>query len=206
MVRFVVMAAGLATRMGRDKLALPWKKTTVLGHVLKTVLEAIEFTGCLRSRAGIEVHVIARQPIETYVSGDDIREFEKFGGVWHYSSSPRPLSETISIGLKDLNSEVHNLAFLPGDQVGVNVQVLSECLCEVLKLRPDFLVPVAGDKTGSPIFFHKRYVPELLALQGEQGGKVILNRYPDRWTKFPVLESLFNDVDTPEQYEALLNQ
>ena len=42
MVRFVVMAAGQATRMGQDKLVLPWQDTTVLGYVLQTVLEAIE--------------------------------------------------------------------------------------------------------------------------------------------------------------------
>lgn len=35
------MAAGLATRMGQDKLVLPWKDTTVLGYVLQTILEAI---------------------------------------------------------------------------------------------------------------------------------------------------------------------
>lgn len=206
MVRFVVMAAGLATRMGRDKLALPWRKTTVLGHVLQTVLEAIKLQESVSPLCQIEIHVVSRQPIETYVSGDGIREFEGYGGIWHYTPSPRPLAETINLGLQDLTSEVHSFAFLPGDQVGVTVQELSACLGEVLKCLPDFLVPIAGDKVGSPVFFHRRYVPELLALQGEQGGRNVLNRYPDRWLKFPVEESLFQDVDTPEQYQALFSQ
>lgn len=200
------MAAGLATRMGRDKLALPWKKTTVLGHVLETVLEAIKLQKSESNLSKIEIHVVSRQPIETYVSEDGIRDFREHEGIWRYVPSPRPLAETINIGLQDINNQVHSYAFLPGDQVGINVQELSACLEEVLKYCPDFLVPIAGDITGSPVFFHKRYVPELLALQGEQGGRLVLYKYPERWHKFPVMKNLFSDVDTPEQYQALLNQ
>lgn len=200
------MAAGLATRMGKDKLALPWKKTTVLGHVLQTVLEVIKLQESLTPQYGIEIHVVSRQRIETYISEDCIREFREYCGIWHYVPSPRPLAETINLGLQDLNSKVHSFAFLPGDQVGITVRELSGCLGEVLKFLPDFLVPIAGNKAGSPVFFHRRYVPELLALQGDQGGRVVLNRYPDRWLKFCVEESSFKDVDTPEQYQALFDE
>ncbi len=206
MVRFVVMAAGLASRMGRDKLALPWKKTTVLGHVLETILEVIKLQKSLSPLCKLEIQVVSRQPIETYISNEGIREFEEYGGTWKYAPSPRPLAETIKIGLQDLNSEIDTLAFLPGDQVGVTVQELSACLGEVINFSPDFLVPIAGDTAGSPVFFHRRYVPDLLALQGEQGGRNILNRYTERWMKFPVSETFFDDVDTPQQYEALFSR
>ncbi|SDH41749.1 nucleotidyltransferase family protein [Desulfosporosinus hippei] len=205
MVRFVVMAAGLASRMGKDKLALPWKNTTVLGHVLDTVLAAVNNQASALAST-LEIQVVARQPIEKYVSEDSMNEFYKHSGVWHFAPNPRPLADTIKIGLQDLNSEVHSYAFLPGDQVGVTAQMLSACLAEVIKHPPDFLVPMTGETAGSPVFFHKRYVPELLALQGEQGGRVVLNRYGDRWRKFPVEESFFYDVDTPEQYQALFSQ
>lgn len=199
------MAAGLATRMGKDKLALPWKNGTVLGYVIGTVLEVMKVHKDLYPQSGIEIHVIARKPVETYLSEEGVREFFKYGGVWNHSPRPRPLAETINMGLHDLNAEMHSVAFLPGDQVGVRVQDLSACLEEVLKYQPDFLVPMAGNTPGSPVFFHKRYIPELLALQGEQGGRMVLNRYPERWSKYTVEESLFLDVDTPEQYDALFN-
>lgn len=204
MVRFVVMAAGLATRMGRDKLALPWKGGTVLGHVVGTVLEVIKMQQGV-SPGNLELYVIARQPLETYLSEAGAGEFLEYGGVWNYSPSPRPLAETIGMGLLDLKDDLRSIAFIPGDQVGVNVQELGECLSEVCRYQPDFLVPMAGNTPGSPVFFHSRYVPELLTLQGEQGGKVILNRYPERWLKYYVAESLFFDVDTPEQYQALID-
>lgn len=198
MVRFVVMAAGLATRMGQDKLVMPWKDSTVLGHVLQTLLEAIELQGGL-----IEICVVARHPIESYISEESRDKFKACGGIWLRVPSPQPLAETIRVGLQDLSSEVQMIGFLPGDQVGVTAQELAACLRQVLLILPDFLVPIAEDMTGSPVFFHRRYVPELVVLQGEQGGREVLNRYPERWSKYRVEESSFLDVDTPEQYHAL---
>jgi len=205
------MAAGLATRMGQDKLALPWKDTTVLGYVLQTVLEAIilqkQRSLVLSSLSVVtEIYVVARHPIEDYLTEDRIRMFNSYGGVWIQVPSPKPLAETIHYGLQDLNSEVQCIGFLPGDQVGITAQRLADCLQQVLQVSPDFLVPIAGDKAGSPVFFHKRYVPELLALQGEQGGREVLYRYPERWRKYPVEERFFQDVDTPEQYYAVMGQ
>jgi len=205
------MAAGLATRMGQDKLVLPWRDTTVLGYVLQTLLESIELQEqralVVSSRSVvIEICVVARHPIEAYLTEDRMRTFNSYGGVWIQVPSPKPLAETIRCGLQDLNSEVQWIGFLPGDQVGITAQGLADCLQQVLQNLPDFLVPIAGDKAGSPVFFHRRYGPELLELRGEQGGREVLYRYPERWWKYPVEENFFQDVDTPEQYYALLSQ
>ena len=201
MVRFVVMAAGQAIRMGQDKLVMPWLDSTVLGYVLHIVLNAIKKQGF-----SIELYVVARHDIENYLSGEDIAKFKEMRGIWLQIPNPKPLAETIRIGLADLNDSVQMIGFLPGDQVGVTAQGLAECLRCAYQLLPDFLVPMAGQVPGSPVFFHRRYVPELLDLRGEQGGKVILHRYPERWYKFEVNESLFQDVDTPAQYQYLLAQ
>ena len=205
------MAAGQATRMGQDKLVLPWKTTTVLGYVLQTLLEAITLqeqrsVATFSHLVPTQIVVVARHPIAAYLTEDRIGRFNSHGGEWLEVPSPKPLAETISSGLQDLNSEVQYIGFLPGDQVGITVLTLADCLQQVLHQLPDFLVPIAGAKAGSPVFFHKRYVPELLELQGEQGGREVLYRYPERWWKYPVEERFFQDVDTPEQYKALLGQ
>lgn len=201
MVRFVVMAAGLASRMGQDKLVMSWKNTTVLGYVLQSALEAIELQD-----AFIEICVVARHPIGAYISEEGIEKFKACAGIWLQVPSPKPLAETIRLGLQDLKQQVQVIGFLPGDQVGVTAQELAACLRQVRGTLPDFLVPIAGDKAGSPVFFHRRYVPELLELRGEQGGREVLYRYPERWRKFPVEETFFQDVDTPEQYYALRSE
>jgi len=203
------MAAGLATRMGRDKLALPWKDTTVLGQVLQTLIEAIALqeqrsVGEASFSVKTEIVVVARQPMEVYLAEDRILTFKAYSGTWVEVPHPKPLAETIRYGLQDLEPGVQCIAFLPGDQVGVTALELAECLGQVLQNSPDFLVPIAGEKAVSPVFFHKRYVPELLALQGEQGGREVLYRYPERWCTYPVGEQFPQDVDTLEQYKALV--
>jgi len=210
-VRFVVMAAGQATRMGQDKLVMSWLDTTVLGYVLQTVLEAIALQehGSLvvtPSSVVAEIYVVARHPIEAYLTEEGIRTFKAYGGVWIPVPNPMPLAETIRSGLQDLTAEVQSIGFMPGDQVGITAQSLADCLNQVLQNLPDFLVPIAGGKAVSPVFFHGKYVPELLELQGERGGREVLYRYPERWLKYPVEDGFFQDVDTPEQYHALRGQ
>ena len=183
----------------------------MLGYVLQTVLEAItlqEQRLLVVSPLSVitEIYVVAKHPIETYLPENRIRMFNSYGGAWIQVPSPQPLAETIRSGLQDLNNAVQWIGFLPGDQVGITVQRLADCLQQLQQNLPDFLVPIVGDKAGSPVFFHRQYVPELLELRGEQGGKEVLYRYPERWRKYPVEESFFQDVDTPEQYNTLRGQ
>lgn len=208
MVRLVVMAAGQATRMGQDKLVMPWKGTTILGYVLQAVHEAMVHQHRLSPIAisddkVMEIVVVARHPIEYYLSEEDNRKFHRDGGKWIEVPNPKPLSETIRLGLQDLNSQVQYIGFLPGDQVGVTTKQLASYLQQVLQSRADFIVPMVGDRAVSPVFFQQQYVPELLALQGEQGGRTVLHRYPERWWKYHVDDSFMCDVDTLDQYNVL---
>ena len=100
MVRFVVMAAGQATRMGQDKLVLPWGDTTVLGFVLQTVIEAVELQG----ESCTEIYVVARHHIEAYASEDTIAKFKAYSGTWLQAPSPKPLAETIRLGFQFINT------------------------------------------------------------------------------------------------------
>ena len=227
MVRLVVMAAGQAKRMGSDKLALPWKDSTVLASVVKEVLEAserLQDRGAGHGRR-LELKVVARKPLVVYLPVALQERFQRAQGIWCEDEVPRPLAETIRIGLQELADEVEGIGFLPGDQVGLRSDTLL-CLVETfLREKPDFLVPqvdsLAPPKlespdesalpdepgmtgvTGSPVIFHRRYVPELLALEGEQGGKTVLQRYKAKWATYPVETDFFADVDTPEQYSLL---
>ncbi|MGC7871018.1 nucleotidyltransferase family protein [Desulfosporosinus sp. SYSU MS00001] len=220
MVRLVVMAAGQATRMGRDKLALPYINTTVLGHVINTILEGIILQQKLSQNLSrdlsqelsqdlpkglIEIHVVTRRPPEDYLTKDTLLSFQEMGGKWFQVPQAIPLSETLRIGLRDLQETTLMVGFLPGDQVGITSQGLAGCFGQALREAPDFLVPVSQTGVGSPVFFHRRYVSELRELQGEEGGRKVLYRYPERWTRQRVKETFLQDVDTPEEYQAWMD-
>lgn len=205
------MAAGQATRMGQDKLVMPWKETTVLGYVLQSVHEAITLQQHLLpnvfSANGImEIVVVARHPIDYYLSEEERWQFHLHDGIWIEEPTPKPLSDTIRSGLQHINNHVRYIGFLPGDQVGVTGHKLAAYLLQVSQSHAGFIVPMAGMKAVSPVFFQQRYVSELRELQNEEGGRTILYRYPEQWWKYPVDECFAYDVDTMDQYNALRGQ
>lgn len=208
MVRFVVMGAGQASRMGQDKLALPWGNTTVFGVVLQTINSALTLGATQDGAKRHEVVIIARKPRTAFYS-DESRPgpaeasgwMDPYKFSWIQVPDPQPLANTIRMGLSDVSDSLQGICFIPGDQVGLESHVLAELTSCFLEKTPDFLVPQGGGVAGSPAFFHVRYLPELLALQGEQGGKRVLHNYRDRWTTYPVREEFFLDIDTREEYE-----
>lgn len=208
MVRFVVMAAGKASRMGEDKLALRWGDTTILGQVLRTVMQTVLLTEARHSKQTLEceITVVARKPMTEFRLGSLPGFSPETSFQWIHVPSPRPLSHTIHLGLSELPERVQGICFIPGDQVGLEPKVLSELTDYFFENKPDFLMPQAGEITGSPVFFHRRFLPDLLALQGEQGGRTVLEKYRDRWTSYSVGEEFFLDIDTKEDYERSSKQ
>lgn len=231
MVRFVVMGAGKASRMGQDKLALPWGNTTILGHVLQMIDSSLMLRVTQERPFKDEVIIVARKPLTAFdldkfrlerpeasrfqnsedsksnlAEGffDTSQEYkcsQEYKFRWIQVPGPQPLADTIRRGLSDLPDTAQGICFIPGDQVGLESHLLAELTSFFLEKTPDFLVPQVGGVTGSPVFFHARYLPELLALQGEQGGKRILETYRERWTTYPVREEFLLDIDTLEEYE-----
>lgn len=203
MVRFVVMAAGMSSRMGKNKLALSWRDTTVFGHVLNAVLDTLT-EACKVHGKPAQVMVVARHALNGYITPELISKFYGLGGIYLQSPEPRPLSATIRMSLQDFPDDINGICFVPADQVGVDSVTLTGMLHEFILKIPDFLVPVAANP-GAPVFFHRRYVPELARLSGEEGGKKILNSRRDLWLTYPVQESFFADVDTEDEYNRLKN-
>ncbi len=226
------MGAGKASRIGQDKLAMPWGNTTILGHVLRTLNDSLELltqegwkaqlenqhksprinksltdesiskkSKVQGNKVKFEVMVIARKPMNDFYfegSFDSSREY-KF--QWIQVSDSHPLADTIRRGLTDLQDTVEGICFIPGDQVGLEAHTLAQLTRFFLENAPDFLVPQVGGVIGSPVFFNVRYVPELLELQGEQGGKRVLECYRERWTTYPVKAEFLLDIDMKEEYE-----
>jgi molybdenum cofactor cytidylyltransferase len=178
--------------MGQDKLALPWGDTTILGHVIRTIMCSVKI---LESEE-YEVIVVSRKTrIEFDLESDDKLR-------WVNVLNPQPLADTIYVGLSELSEDVQGICFIPGDQVGLELHILAKLTGFFLERTPDFLIPIAGEITGSPVFFHRKYLSDLRSLEGEQGGKKVLEKYTDHWTTYPVAEEFFLDVDTMEEYEA----
>jgi molybdenum cofactor cytidylyltransferase len=172
-------------------------------HTLNNSLELLTLRGWnpQHNEAKPEVIVVARKPRTDFSLEGSFGNPQEYKFHWKQVSHPQPLSETIWSGLSDVSDTVKGICFIPGDQVGLEADVLANFTRFFLENSPDFLLPEACGVIGSPVFFDVRYIPELLALQGEQGGKRVLECYRERWTMYPVSEEFFLDIDTREEYE-----
>jgi molybdenum cofactor cytidylyltransferase len=158
-----------------------------------------------------EVWVVARKPMKEFLISEPWPQGSRVKGVWINQPVKRPLSETIRLGLADLSEEILGICFVPGDQVGLEPLTLKELTLCFLERQPDFLVPsreASGGAnnagiSGSPVFFHRRYLEELRSLEGEQGGRAVFKRYPERHLSYSVSADFLEDVDTPEEYQRL---
>jgi molybdenum cofactor cytidylyltransferase len=71
-----------------------------------------------------------------------------------------------------------------------------EALCDALAAGAGIAAPVSGGRRGNPVGFSERYLPDLLALEGDQGARRILMSHPV--TPVDVSDpGIFDDIDSP---------
>jgi molybdenum cofactor cytidylyltransferase len=65
-------------------------------------------------------------------------------------------------------------------------------------------VPVHQGRRGNPVLFSRRFLPELMALTGDEGARSLLARHPEDVTEIEAgSTTIFADFDTPESLAAL---
>lgn len=177
----MVLAAGRSTRMGRPKLLLPLGADTVLGRVL---------AGC----AGFEVLVVASPEVAAVLDPavPRIVNPEPGRGMTHslrLADAAIPAGRTLLVVLGDK-------PFLPAGLVRAVAEGLAAA---------DVAVPESGGVPGHPVGFGSRARDRIAGLPDGDGLRALrddpaLRRCTVLWEgPEPLI-----DVDTPEDYAALL--
>ena len=66
------------------------------------------------------------------------------------------------------------------------------------------LAPYVFDQRANPVLFDQVTFLDLLALQGDTGGRAIFSKFSPRYLNW-YDRKLLLDVDTPDDYEKLVN-
>ncbi|MDO8654107.1 MAG: nucleotidyltransferase family protein [Undibacterium sp.] len=108
------------------------------------------------------------------------------------------------------NSLVHGLRQSPADCAGWVIALADmpyvqpesiAAILTALQNGADIAVPVCQGRRGNPVGFSRRYLPQLLALTGDQGARALLNMYPV--TEVLVNDpGIFQDIDIPEDLSS----
>ena len=115
--------------------------------------------------------------------------------------SPKGISFTIRAGLDALNTipEQDYVVFVVADQPYLTAQTV-ERLLDAADAGVQTAMVVWGEQAGNPALFSARLIPELRALEGDQGGRKVLRRYPEGQLRIPAGCALeLSDIDSPDQ-------
>jgi molybdenum cofactor cytidylyltransferase len=190
MITGLVLAAGGSKRLGQPKQLLPYGSGTLLDHVLG-VARACPFDQLLCVVGGGAEGV--REAVD--LSGVSVVENLVYG---------EGCSSSIAAALGAVSERSDALVLMLGDQPGVGVSVVSALLAG----RGD--APLAAcayeDGRGHPLAFGRSMFGELATLHGDKGVWKLLDRHADLVVDVPVPGAIPLDVDTWDDYQAVLAQ
>jgi molybdenum cofactor cytidylyltransferase len=184
----LVLAAGGSARLGRPKQLLPYRGTTLLDWVLGTA-RACQFDQLVVALGGAADRIRAAVDL----SGADVVVNEAYGSG---------CSSSIATALGVLHPECDLLVLLLGDQPGVTAKTVRRLVAG----RGNAALAVCRyeDGRGHPIAFARPVFGELAALHGDKGVWRLLERRSLDVRPVPVPGRVPLDVDTWDDYEAVL--
>jgi molybdenum cofactor cytidylyltransferase len=180
----IVLAAGKSSRMGSNKLLLPFSGKTVLETTLDA-LKGVTTVVVTGHRPEDLEAVLARYPVR----------------VVHNPRHEEGMTTSFQAGLRAVDADAAFLVL--GDQVGLDHRVLSSMVQVLVEDEAALIVsPVYGERGGHPVLFRRSLFGEILSLRPDQILKDMVTRHGQghRYVEGDVWTVI--DMDTPEEYEA----
>ena len=183
----IVLAAGLSRRMGNaNKLLMKFGGCPMIEHVAKTLNES-----CLDKI--IVVTGFEAEQIKNALNGHDV----SFVDNPDYGQG---LSTSLIAGLRSVDEMTDAVIICLGDMPMVTSTGIKQLINE---FDPDvgreICVPTYQGKRGNPILWSRRFINEMLQLEGDVGAKHLLFKYDDIVHEVPIQDSgILLDFDTQE--------
>lgn len=183
----IVLAAGESRRFGGPKQLLPWGETTLLEHVVNVGLEstAEKTIVVLGHRADQISGLLRDRPVQLVIN-------EEWRGG---------LSTSVKAGLHAVPANYDACLFLLADQPNVTSQLIDSVLYRYRRTLAPIVAPIHRGRRGNPVLFARTLFPELLEMEGDQGGRESILQHQDQMELVEVgEEDVFLDIDTVDDY------
>ncbi|OJU84647.1 MAG: carbon monoxide dehydrogenase [Solirubrobacterales bacterium 70-9] len=185
----LVLAAGGSRRLGQPKQLLAYGEGTLLDHVLGTA-RACSFDQSLCVLGGGAKGV--REEVD--LGGFEVVVNEAFGAG---------CSSSIAAALAAVDPRAEVLVLMLGDQPGVRAASVAALLAG--KGEAPMAVCEYEDGRGHPLAFSRSMFSDLSNLHGDKGVWRLMDQLGDAVATVPVRGPIPLDVDTWEDYEAVLD-
>jgi molybdenum cofactor cytidylyltransferase len=186
----IVLAGGLSTRMKQFKPLLPMGDATITDHVISTFLNT-----------GTDVFLVAGYHHDEIVAGIKKQDIS----IVYNPDYEKGMFTSIQAGVRRLEAKYPAFFINPVDIPLVRTSTIRQ-LMEAAEKNPDKIIyPVFGGKRGHPPLIPTELTGDILGWDKSGGLAAILKTRGKRAMEVPVADSfILCDIDTPEDYKALL--
>ena len=188
MITGVLLAAGFARRMGRQKLLLAFRGKPIVRWAAEALASHV---GDLVVVTGQEEAAVRQALV---------------GLAARFVRNPRPhegQGSSIAVGVGALKPWTRAAIIALGDQPRVPGDVLPALLAAWERSQRAIVAPVYRGVHGTPVLFAAALFGELTALTGDAGARALVQAQPDRVELVAFDVPMPADVDTPEDYARL---
>ncbi len=192
-VAAVVLAAGGSRRFGQPKQLLDWGGQPMIAHVVDRVLES------RGPEAGVDEVVVV-----VGYAADAVREAVRDRPVkivvnpdWEQGQST-----SVQAGLKALGPEMGAALFVLADQPGLTPPIVNRILQRYRETLAPIVLPTYKSQRGNPVLFDRSLFDELMAIEGDQGGRSLIAQHPVEQVDVDDA-AVLQDIDTVADYEAM---
>jgi molybdenum cofactor cytidylyltransferase len=193
MLSAIVLAAGMSTRMGRNKLLLTHRYKTLIALAVDTLLAS----------AVDEVIVVVgheAEKIRTELEGRQVR--------FVFNADYREgMSTSVRVGVAAVSSRADGIMICLADQPllePTDLNHLARAFVQAKAANKTIIVPFFRGQRGNPVILDVSHHDTILEVAGDVGCRGVIKRYPDK--VYPVemeTDHVVQDIDNLEDYEAL---
>lgn len=188
MISAIVLAAGQSTRMGVQKMLLPWGQTTVIGRVISTL-----------KAAGIaDIHLVTGgtdTAIRQALKGNEVNF------IFNLDYRNGEMLTSIQVGLRSISDTAEAILIVLGDQPQIEAPVIQFIIERYQTTRHAIIVPSYQMHRGHPWMVGKAHWEEILELAPPQTLQDFLNKHKKEIDYVRVdTPSILQDLDTQKDY------
>lgn len=191
MVIGLLLAAGLSSRMGQEKLLLPFKGHTLLEETLENL-----------SRAGLNHRVV--------VTKAAIAAALDFPEDVTVILNPRPedgQASSLSLGIKTCRQipDCEGILLFLGDEPLITPELIKRVLKAHRDNPQSIILPEYDGKPGHPVAIGPAWYKAFSGETGDRGGRQIIAAHPESVIRIPGDAPSVMDVDCEEDYRKVLH-
>jgi molybdenum cofactor cytidylyltransferase len=186
----VVLAAGLSSRMGSNKLLQEWRGKPLMRWCVEAALASqaspvIVVTG----------HDAART--EAALLGLNVRFVRN-------AAYREGLSTSVKAGLAALPESADGAIIMLGDMPEISAKLLDRMIAAFSP--PDgraICVAAHAGRRGNPVLWSRQFFEEIAAITGDSGAKHLFSLHEEQLCEVEAEESVLRDIDTPDALAQL---